>query len=60
MVDASEARQQLDDCMRVYRRLTQREHEFIYGLSVRIALMGITPDESETLAGIWQRVSAGG
>ena len=60
MAESDEARQKLDDCLRVYRRLTQKEHEFVYGLSVRIGLIGITEQESTTLAGIWQRVSAVG
>ncbi len=60
MGEAQAIRDQLDDCLRHYKRLTQREHELVYGLVQRMQhRMEVSEQERTALERTWARIGAG-
>lgn len=60
MDDAQALRDKLDDCQRLYKRLTQREHELVYGLVQRVQhRMEVSEEERTALERTWARIGAG-
>jgi hypothetical protein len=60
MADTGELRAKLDDCQRLYKRLTKREHGLVYGLVMRRQHgMDVTEQELAALERTWQRIGAG-
>lgn len=60
MADTDALRARLDDCQRLYKRLTMREHELVYGLVMRRQHgMDVTEQELAALERTWQRIGAG-
>lgn len=60
MADAQALRDKLDDCQRLYKRLTQREHELVYGLVQRVQhRMEVSEQEQTALERTWARIGAG-